>query len=215
VYQQYSAEDYDRFYRQYIRGEAEWSRQDFTKPGLPASIKSGRVRPRLKGLWKNRAGDRLRLELAFPARAVNRAGAPARAFMEWSVEQGPLKLRLEWLDKAAYRGPEALWLGFQPSLPRKAFWEVEKLARWVRMESVVKKGSAQLHVLNDRVRAGDFILRSLDAPLVAPGKGSLLNFVQRVPPAPAGVSVNLYNNIWGTNFPMWYQNDAVFRFEIS
>jgi hypothetical protein len=23
---------------------------------------------------------------------------------------------------------------------------------------------------------------------------------------------NLYNNVWGTNFPMWYEDDARFRF---
>jgi len=26
---------------------------------------------------------------------------------------------------------------------------------------------------------------------------------------------NLYNNIWNTNFPMWYSDDALFRFKIK
>ena len=26
---------------------------------------------------------------------------------------------------------------------------------------------------------------------------------------------NLYNNIWNTNFPLWYSDDAVFRFTIT
>ena len=25
---------------------------------------------------------------------------------------------------------------------------------------------------------------------------------------------NLYNNVWNTNFPMWYEDDALFRFSI-
>ena len=29
------------------------------------------------------------------------------------------------------------------------------------------------------------------------------------------VSVNLYNNIWGTNFPMWYGEDGKIRFKIN
>ena len=27
-----------------------------------------------------------------------------------------------------------------------------------------------------------------------------------------GIALNLYNNIWNTNFPMWYSDDALFRF---
>jgi len=40
----------------------------------------------------------------------------------------------------------------------------------------------------------------------------LLNFSNRQPPLQHGMYVNLYNNIWGTNFPMWYAEDARFRF---
>ena len=29
-----------------------------------------------------------------------------------------------------------------------------------------------------------------------------------------GVWFNLYNNMWNTNFPMWYDEDALFRFRI-
>ncbi len=53
---------------------------------------------------------------------------------------------------------------------------------------------------------------TLDAPLVAPGEPSLLNFSNRQPPLRQGVHFNLYNNVWGTNFPMWYGEDARFRF---
>ena len=48
--------------------------------------------------------------------------------------------------------------------------------------------------------------------LVAPGEPSLLNFSNRQPPLQHGMHVNLYNNVWGTNFPMWYAEDARFRF---
>jgi hypothetical protein len=27
--------------------------------------------------------------------------------------------------------------------------------------------------------------------------------------------VRFYNNVWGTNFPMWYEEDARFRFSMS
>ena len=55
-------------------------------------------------------------------------------------------------------------------------------------------------------------IESLDAPLVAPGKPALLNFDNQQPPLENGMHFNLYNNIWGTNFPMWFEEDARFRF---
>ena len=56
---------------------------------------------------------------------------------------------------------------------------------------------------------------ALDAVLVAPGKPSLLDFHNQLPDMAGGMHFNLYNNIWGTNFPMWFEDDARFRFVIS
>ncbi len=62
---------------------------------------------------------------------------------------------------------------------------------------------------------GTVALRTLDAPLVAPGRPSLLD----PDPAPldlaAGAWVCLHDNVWGTNFPMWSEGAARFRFELS
>ncbi len=51
-------------------------------------------------------------------------------------------------------------------------------------------------------------------PLVAPGAPSLLNFKHTQPALEQGFHFNLYNNVWGTNFPMWYDEDARFRFVV-
>jgi hypothetical protein len=61
-------------------------------------------------------------------------------------------------------------------------------------------------------RRGALAIDTLDAPLVAPGEPSLLNYTVRQPPLARGVHVNLLNNIWGTNFPMWFGEPARFRF---
>lgn len=36
-----------------------------------------------------------------------------------------------------------------------------------------------------------------------------------LPEPEAGAWFCLYNNVWGTNFPMWYGEDARFRFELT
>jgi hypothetical protein len=47
---------------------------------------------------------------------------------------------------------------------------------------------------------------------VSLGGPALLSFDDEPPAMEKGVSFNLYNNVWGTNFPMWYEEDARFRF---
>jgi hypothetical protein len=58
-------------------------------------------------------------------------------------------------------------------------------------------------------------LTTPDAPLIAPGRPALLDFHDTLPDPQDGVHVNLYNNVWGTNFPMWFEEDALFRFTVS
>jgi len=55
-------------------------------------------------------------------------------------------------------------------------------------------------------------IQSFDAPLVASGERTLLNFDNRLPEAREGVHFCLHNNVWGTNFIMWFEEDMKYRF---
>ena len=57
-------------------------------------------------------------------------------------------------------------------------------------------------------------IHSQDALLVSAGQPSLLNFSNELPDLDNGFHFNLYNNVWGTNFPMWFEDDSLFRFSI-
>jgi hypothetical protein len=80
----------------------------------------------------------------------------------------------------------------------------------------VRHGNRTLHAVEQGVRYADTTdqldIESLDAPLVAPGAPALLRFPDIQPDMQGGMHFNLYNNVWGTNFPMWYDEDARFRF---
>ena len=210
----YSAEDYNRFYAGYIRGEADWSRKDFTKPGLPASVKAGEQAVTLDSLELHNDGKRARAGLRFAASA-RRAGAAAEVWLELEAsDDGALALALIWRGKPAVRLPEAYWLTFAPKLAKGAHWRFRKLGQWIDPRDVVKGGNRWLHAIEDEVRAGDVLIETLDAALVAPERGRLLEFDGRLPRTDAAVSFNLYNNKWGTNFPMWNDEDARFRFVV-
>src|SRR5262249_9464610 len=133
-------------------------------------------------------------------------GAPAETLLQYTLTDDGLDLTCSWFDKPANRLAEAFWLSFQPATRDEDGWRFEKLGRAVDPCDVVSRGARTLHAVDQRVTYADhtrrFTLETLDAPLVAPGRPSLTDFHNQRPDMRGGVHVNLYNNVWGTNFPM-------------
>ena len=98
-------------------------------------------------------------------------------------------------------------------------WRLDKLGAALEPHDVVRNGNRKLHAVGRgmtyRDAAGQLAIECVDAPLVAPGEPSLLDFNNRRPPVERGMHVNLYNNVWGTNFPMWYDEDTQLRFNLT
>jgi hypothetical protein len=84
---------------------------------------------------------------------------------------------------------------------------------------VVENGNRHLHVVGRGVRLENkqnaLLISPLDSALVAPGQRSLLDFNNDLPDLSQGMHFCLLNNLWGTNFPMWFEEDCRFRFEIE
>ncbi len=223
-YQTFSQQDYDRFWRQYIvnkRQTSVWSIPDFTKPGIAAAgATSATWLPRLAGLYERRSagGYEFLLELSMPGECTSIYGCPAAVTLELRLPDGEpaIHATLQWFDKPAGRLPEALWLSFVPRIADPGGWSLDKLGQRVSPLDVIRDGNRKLHAVDSGVfyhdEASQLSIETLDAPLVAPGDPALLNFNNRQPALKHGMHFNLYNNVWGTNFPMWYEDDARFRF---
>ncbi len=224
-YQTFSQADYDRFYAQYVinkRQTRSWSVDDQTKPGMDAANQPSQFwQPELKSLYTQTYddGQRFLLELRPPKEAAN-WGCPNEITLEIDLPDAQTELRftLQWFEKSANRLPEALWFSFVPKITSVQGWTMDKLGKRISPLEVVRDGNRKLHAVGAGVfyqdERGKLDIETLDAPLVAPGEPSLLNFNNRQPPLRHGMHFNLYNNIWGTNFPMWYDEDARFRFVI-
>jgi Domain of unknown function (DUF5054) len=221
-YQTFSTADYRRFWRQYIRKSLKtviWAQEDYLKPGL----ETARAESRWWGpgsLECFRSGERFTILRTFELTATQNYGCPGLFSMEWDFSQpSAISLVLQWFDKPACRLPEALWLSFMPRLSKEATWSMDKLGEAVSPLDVVPNGNRHLHAVGDGgVTCEDserrFQIISLDAPLVAPGRPSLLDFNNDLPNLQHGMHFNLFNNVWGTNFPMWFGEDCRFRFII-
>jgi len=62
---------------------------------------------------------------------------------------------------------------------------------------------------------GRSVIETLDAPLVCSGERLLLQFDNTSAPLDGGFHFNLHNNVWGTNFMMWFEDDMKYRFRLT
>jgi hypothetical protein len=232
-YQTFSEEDYQDFYDKYIINKqavinnevvGEWAIQDFTKPGI---AEGGAIHeewlPTMEQILYKEIPDQksFQVHLSLPQICYEEFGAPRKfMFTIHILEELPkITFDLQWFQKPACRLPEAIWFSFCPNVNNSDGWRIEKLGELISPQNVINNGNRKLHGIDKGVFYEDagskFMIESLDAPLVAPGKRSLLNFNNRQPPMKDGIHFLLYNNIWGTNFPMWFEEDARFRFVLT
>ncbi len=226
-YQTFGRTEYDRFWQQYNinkRTTAIWSIPDFTKPGIETALHSGaEYLPVLAGLYHryDGTGHRFIADLCMPEESFTHFGAPRRIVLESYVpdDAAQIHLTLQWFEKPACRIAEAIWFSFVPTTRASAGWRLDKLGEAIEPHDVIRNGNRKLHAIGHGVTYhdpnGSFELETLDAPLVAPGEPSLLDFNNRQPVMTRGMHVNLLNNVWGTNFQMWFDDDMRFRFILS
>jgi len=218
-YQTFSANDYERFFHQYIIPAEQnnaWSREDFTKPGLESANPQSRFwQPEVQAIY--RMGKQWLFHLIGETEANQQYGCPKDFFLQYTFTiNSEIQIDLEWFNKPACRLPEAAWFSFVPLTSSDADWKLEKLGQEVSPLDVVENGNRHLHASGKyivcREKTASLSIAALDSPLVAPGVPSLLNFNNDLPDLSQGMHFNLHNNLWGTNFPMWFEEDCRFRF---
>ena len=226
-YESFSQDDYDRFLAAYIvdiKRHGFWAIPDFSKPGMAHAVPRPchcMYGPRLLSAYIKPARDAtfVILELTMPEFAIKELGAPGQLFIEYAFRKKNIDITLQWFKKNACRLPEAAWFSFVPKVAQPGQWLLDKLGHPVSPLDVVDKGNRNLHAINTGVSYkgpdGVLAIASPDAPLVAPGEPRLLQFDNTQPPLEQGMHFNLVNNLWGTNFVMWYEDDARFRFSLT
>ncbi len=223
-YRTFSPAHYRRFWEDYVINKkvtAPWSYPDFTKPGMEkCGARDATVHPQVVSVHRGRVGNcqRIVVESCFPADMADEFGAPRRVTIEYELPDDAPELRVtvQWFDKDCSRLPEALTLSFFPEFGEPANLWVDKMGSRVDVRDVMHDGNRSMHAVDTRVvvegRTNSIEIETLDAPLVAFFEDGLLRFRNRIPTVRDGIHFVLYNNLWGTNFPMWNGESARFRF---
>ena len=227
TYQAFDEADYERFYAQLTPTPDDewWARLDNTKPGIDAAgARSGRWPTELveASFWPADPGHdaELVVHARFPTELTETMGAPPELWSRWSFDAAgrQVDLTIWWADKPANRLPEAMWCSFVPKVAEPGRWTLDKLGQAVSPLDVVRRGGRSLHAVGEGMTYegpdGDLHLDTLDAPLVAPGTPNLLDADPPMPDLAGGFHVLLLDNCWGTNFPMWIEGPATFRFAL-
>lgn len=218
--QTFDEADYERFYAQLrpIPEDEWWARRDNTKPGIDAAgAVSGWHRPRLTEARVREVPGLDLVELVVDLALATVRGLQVR--WTFDADGARASLAVGWQDKDPTRLPEAWWCSFQPVLAAPERWELDKLGQRVSPLDVVRWGGRGLHGVGEGCwydgPDGALVLRTPDAPLVAPGAPRLLDADPPLPDLAGGMHVLLHDNCWGTNFPMWFGGPATFRLSID
>ncbi|MFO1146733.1 MAG: DUF5054 domain-containing protein [Alsobacter sp.] len=217
-HESYDHEDVQAQMDSYILHREDWAILDHDKPGLKtaSTAQSGIWRPQAIGA---RATDGvLVVSGIFEGPSTLALGAPAQVALTLEAA-GPqtLEIRLVLRGKPANRMPEA---GFLHLTPRGfAAWDSLKMGLWQPAGRIVRRGGGSLQAVSGLRAQGPsgarLEIQPLDTPLVAPADKPFMRFDPTPPDLKAGMRFNLYNNKWGTNFPMWWEGDLVARFRLS
>jgi len=223
-YQTLSHDDYEKFLADYLTTKADWAAKDFGKPNIERyGARSQSWSPKLVELRTQHLPDghhvigRLQIDDQ-EALQSGRAAFPATMYLELILpdDEPVAELNFYYFDKPATRMPEALWLTFNPIAGDQKGWSMDKSGQKVSPFDVVTAGGQHQHAVTKgfgyKDAQGALEIETIDAPLIALGEKSPLNFSRSQPDLTTGVHCSLFNNAWGTNYIMWFNEDMRYRF---
>lgn len=235
LYRTYSSAEITQFLSSYLVHDGalpDWAFHDFGKPGCTTECIQARYFGALKTLWTKQIpnGQSFLVQLGLaPQKGVDphvAAGAPEQVWLQYDVlsssEVDDLLLTVTIENKTATRLPEAMFLNLNPlsKIPGNgdaSMWFVDKFGEWISGDDVVNGGSRHLHAASSGIRlkqggAASIGFYSLDAPVFCLGEPDAYPTPTNSTPDTDtfGVSNVLWDNLWGTNYIMWWPFAANF-----
>lgn len=201
-------EVFDRFFSKYSRIQNGWGLNDIGKPGMPADIPYSATTP---GGWRIRT-DRNGTESRVVLTATDTKGLAGKYELVFTFPNHEASVDVEWrvTDKHPDKHPEGGWLCFPFAVENPRFTIGRPGAPIDPAKDIVPGSNRHLMAVTSGVSitgsdASGAALCPLDSPLVSLDMPGLwwwtMDFVPRKPAA----FINLYNNMWNTNFPLWQE----------
>jgi hypothetical protein len=211
--------------------------RNFRKPNVSSASPVRRaLHPTLTKLWAHTSasgGDASAgvactfvAELGMDAEAHELAGAPEKLVVQVNVSSsGTISWDVVQVNKRPTRLPEAEFFSFTPAIAatQPEGWRLQVLGSQMDPTDVLGSGGAasgSVYGGSPHLRGVDsvgwsaashrgFTISSLDVPVVSTGKANPFPTPRTSPPDMSlGVHYNIQNNLWNTNYVLWYPFNA-------
>ncbi len=226
-YETYGCDQYRDWHRKYnrnFRSNKHWLLPDFGKPGMidatpPPEHRLYHAELATLVLSNSSEGHMVRAVLRMGEEPPY--GAPETVVISYLFHSDGMNLdiTLDWFNKKATRMPEAMWLSFCPLAENKRRWMMVKLGMEIQPFYSVHGGASYVHAVEALCcddGETETVIEPLDSPLVSLEGHHLLHMPDKKEKLSCTGRFHfvLYNNLWGTNFPLWYEDNGRSRFSI-
>ncbi|MBO5936759.1 MAG: DUF5054 domain-containing protein [Clostridia bacterium] len=215
TYRSFCNKDYDYWLSHYSRDLEEtavWALGDFARPNLKTfegKYPAGRFYYTADAIYSD--NSKVTVNLTCDKKLCDKLGAPRLIQITYSLSREGVDIDVSWYGKDANRLTEAIYFNLFPNADEVM---LRKLGNAVSPKEVANNGSRNLHAVQS-VMWNEYEIENLHCPLVSFGGGKILEFDNKLEDIRKdGISFVLYNNVWGTNFPLWYEDNARFEFNL-
>ncbi len=225
-YISYSKADYDFWLNNYsrnLKNTFSWAIGDFARPLLKyvdKKYKQGRFPYTFDSGKIVINGDEVKIatNLTIDDYFYSNLGAAKNVQIIYTIKDNKLGIEVIWLNKPANRLSESTIFHIYPSCINDQL-SYTKIGTEIDPMTVVQNGNRNLSAVQNVIfKTDDSLYKIINhhSPLVSIGKGKILEFDNIFENAQTdGLSYILHNNVWGTNFPLWYEDNAYFKYTLE
>jgi hypothetical protein len=208
VYERFDADDAAAYVKAYCRNIAPWVYKDFAKSDLPPAKDVPHVTASPGNFQLSVSRDALRTVATMRAAAGKEVPHDVTVRVTLLADQPYVDVQWQVTGKKADPWPEAGWLCFPLKIDQPRF----RLGRLGSVtdpaKDIVRSGNFDTFCLNTGLNvvgsdAAGVGLCPIDSPLVSLGYPGLYRYSRTFEPRKPLVLVNLFANVYGTNFQQW------------